>query len=270
MGKLNIRRMFVAGLLLSAATAGAEVDLDKLSDAERIELSRATEVWDPEPPVVDATIDDAPSDAILLLGGGDLSAWESTEGGAAPWQFKNGVLTVKPSSGDIRTIESFCDIQLHLEWKTPTLVEGLEGQQRYNSGIFLQNRYEIQVLDSYRNPTYGNGQAGSLYKQVAPLVNASRPPGHWQVYDIIFTAPRFDGDQLLSRGSVTVLHNGVVVQNHVEIQGTTEWIGPPRTEPHGCAPLRLQDHGNPVSFRNLWVRKLGLGLLAETPGIGQQ
>lgn len=256
MGTVNNGLILFPSLLLTAAAAVAEVDVDTLSDAERIELSRATEVWDSEPPVVDSPEDSAPSDAILLLEGRELSAWESTGGGAAPWQFDNGVLTVKPSSGDIRTTETFCDIQLHMEWKTPTLVEGLEGQQRYNSGVFLQDRYEIQVLDSYRNRTYGNGQAGSLYKQVAPLVNASRPPGQWQVYDIIFTAPRFDGDQLESRGYVTVLHNGVLVQNHVEIQGTTEWIGPPRTEPHGCAPLRLQDHGNPVSFRNLWVRKL--------------
>lgn len=256
MGNLNSLPTIFACLLLTAAAAVAEVDVDKLSDAERIELSRATEVWDPEPPVVESPAGGAPSDAVLLLGGGDLSAWESADGGAAPWPFEDGVLTVKPSSGDIRTTESFCDFQLHMEWKTPTMIEGMEGQQRYNSGIFLQDRYEIQVLDSYRNRTYGNGQAGSLYKQVAPLVNASRPPGEWQVYDIIFTAPRFDGDELVSRGYVTVLHNGVVVQNHVEIQGTTEWIGPPRTEPHGCAPLRLQDHGNPVSFRNLWVRKL--------------
>jgi len=256
MGNLMKLGIVAGSFFLTALASGTELDYSKLSDAERIKLSRATEVWGPEPRVVEPGADAAPSDAIALLGDDGLGAWESVNGGAAPWIFQNGIVTVKPSSGDIRTRESFCDIQLHLEWRTPTAVEGLEGQQRYNSGIFLQDRYEIQILDSYGNRTYGNGQAGALYKQVAPLVNAMRPAGEWQTYDIIFTAPRFDGQELVAKGRVTVLHNGVLVQNYVEIQGTTEWIGPPKVVPHGCAPLRLQDHGNPVSFRNIWVRKL--------------
>ncbi len=265
MGNFLSRTTLIGSMLAALASAAlssaelthaADVDYSKLSDAERIELSRATEVWGPEPRVVEARVGAAPSDAIELLASGDLDAWESVSGDSAPWMLENGVLTVKPASGDIRTRQSFCDVQLHLEWRTPTVVAGMAGQQRYNSGVMLQDRYEIQILDSYRNPTYANGQAGALYKQVPPLVNAMRPPGEWQSYDIIFTAPRFDGEALVSKGYLTVLHNGVLLHNHVEIQGTTEWIGPPKVVPHGCAPLRLQDHGNPVSFRNIWVREL--------------
>ena len=132
----------------------------------------------------------------------------------------------------------------------------MEGQQRNNSGVFLQQRYEVQVLDSYESKTYANGQAASIYKQTIPLVNATRPPEQWQEYDIIFTAPRFDDETLKTPGYITVLHNGVVVQNHVEIQGKTEWIGEPSYEAHGCAPIQLQDHSNEVSFRNIWIRKI--------------
>ena len=256
MGNLTKAAGFAFSILTSVAIHAADVDYSKLSDAERIELSRATEIWGPEPSAVTTRDGAAPSDAIALLADKDLSAWESANGGPAEWKFKQGVLTVKPAAGDIRSKESFCDMQLHLEWKVPTEHEGMVGQQRYNSGIFIQERYEIQILDSYQNPTYSNGQAGSLYKQVPPLVNAMRPSGQWQTYDIIFTAPRFEKDELVAKGHITVLHNGVVVQNHQEIQGTTEWIGPPKVVPHGCAPIRLQDHGNPVSFRNIWVRKL--------------
>lgn len=216
-----------------------------------------TEVWEPVPAVVEAPADAPPSDAIILFSGKDGSEWQALEGGEMPWTIADGVMTVKPGAGDIKTRQSFCDVQLHLEWRTPTDVEGLESQQRNNSGVFLQQRYEVQILDSYQNKTYPNGQAGSVYKQHIPLVNAMRPPGEWQEYDILFTAPRFDGETLSSPGFVTVLHNGVVVQNHVEIQGKTEWIGSPSYEAHGCEPLQLQDHGNKVSFRNIWVRKLG-------------
>lgn len=185
-----------------------------------------------------------------------MSAWASVKGGDAKWDFANGELTVKPGAGDIKTKQGFCDVQLHVEWKVPQPEPGMEGQQRNNSGIFFQQRYEVQVLDSYNNATYPNGQAGSVYKQTIPLVNAMRAPGEWQEYDIIFKAPVFDGDLLESPGYVTVIHNGVVVQNHVEIQGTTEWIGAPKYKAHGCEPIQLQDHGNLVSFRNMWVREL--------------
>ena len=222
----------------------------------KIKESEKTEIWDPEPDVVSALPGQPPSDAIVLFNGNDLSAWVSAKGGDAPWQITDGAVTVVPRSGDIHSREAFCDVQLHLEWRTPVETEGLHSQQRGNSGVFFQRRYEIQVLDSYDNRTYANGQAASLYKQGIPLANATRAPGEWQTYDIVFTAPRFDGDSLASPGYVTVLHNGVLVQNHTEIQGGTVWIGQPAYEAHGCAPLRLQDHGNPVSYRNIWVRKL--------------
>ncbi|GAB3036540.1 3-keto-disaccharide hydrolase [Bowmanella dokdonensis] len=215
-----------------------------------------TEVWEPEPKIVTAPEDAPPSDAILLFAGTDLQQWESVNGGPVNWTVQNGVLTVKPGSGDIKTKAGFCDIQLHLEWQVPQPSEEMDGQQQNNSGVFLQQRYEIQILDSYQNRTYSNGQAGALYKQAIPLVNAMRAPGQWQTYDILFTAPRFDGKKLQSPGYITVLHNGVVVQHHTKIQGKTEWIGPPSYEAHGCAPLQLQDHGNKVSFRNIWVREL--------------
>jgi hypothetical protein len=177
-------------------------------------------------------------------------------GAAAQWSMVEGVLTVKPGAGDIRSKESFCDIQLHLEWRVANDRMDKEGQLRNNSGIFLQEMYEIQILDSYQNKTYPNGQAGAVYKQTIPLANATRPTGEWQEYDIIYKAPRFDGEKRLSAGYVTVLHNGVLLQNHTEIAGTTEWIGAPQVKAHGCLPLKLQDHGDSVSFRNMWVRKL--------------
>lgn len=220
------------------------------------ELAQKTEVWEPVPEVVSALPNAVPSDAIVLFDGTGTSAWESLKGGEVKWKSTNNVLTVAPGTGDIKTKQSFCDVQLHIQWKTPADVAGLEGQERNNSGIFFQQRYEIQILDSYQNKTYPNGQAASVYKQTIPLVNAMRPPGEWQVYDIIYRAPRFKDDQLETPAYVTVLHNGVLVQNHVEILGTTEWIGPPQYKAHGCAPLQLQDHSNPVSFRNIWVREL--------------
>ncbi|MFO1388228.1 DUF1080 domain-containing protein [Cellvibrio sp.] len=225
-------------------------------------LAEATEVWSPVPPVVTANENTPPSDAIVLFDGKSLSQWQAVEGGDAKWSVQNGSFTVVPKTGDIKTKESFCDVQLHVEWATPTKVTGDDGkeltsQARNNSGIFLQEQYEVQVLDSYNNKTYSNGQAGSIYKQHIPLVNPTRAPGVWQTYDIIFTAPKFSDDKkLISPSRATVLLNGVLVQNNVEIQGATGWIGKPVYTAHGCAPLRLQDHGNPVSFRNIWIRKL--------------
>ncbi|MFC4654951.1 DUF1080 domain-containing protein [Rheinheimera marina] len=227
----------------------------QLSEQEMHQLAAKTEVWQPVPAVVSAAEGAVPSDAIALLGA-DLSQWQSAKGGKADWSLQDGVLQVKPGSGDIETKQGFCDVQLHVEWKVDSDRMDKEGQGRNNSGIFLQSMYEIQVLDSYNNPTYPNGQAGSVYKQTIPLVNATRPAGQWQQYDIIYKAPRFDGDKRLSPGYVTVLHNGVLVQNHTEIAGTTEWIGPPQVKAHGCLPLKLQDHGDKVSFRNIWLRKL--------------
>lgn len=217
-----------------------------------------TEVWDPEPAVI--TPGDgasAPSDAIVLFDGSDLSAWQHLDGRDAEWTVSDGAVTVKPKTGDIQTRQSFGDVQLHLEWRTPAEVVSKD-QGRGNSGVFLQGLYEVQVLDSYNNRTYSNGQAASLYKQHIPLVNASRGPGEWQTYDIVFKAPRFDHDGgLLSPAFVTVFHNGVLVQNHVELEGPTLYRGYPEYSAHqDRLPLMLQDHGNPVSFRNIWIRIL--------------
>ncbi len=218
-----------------------------------------TEVWEPVPAVItpgNAT-NTAPSDAIVLFDGTNLSQWVSEkDGGAAPWVIKDGAMTVAPGKGGIKTKASFEDFQLHIEWRSPSKVKG-ESQGRGNSGIFLQSNYELQVLDNYNNKTYVNGQAGSLYKQAIPLVNACKKPGEWQTYDVIWTAPRFNDDgSLKSPARVTVLQNGVLVQNNTELKGKTLYIGKPFYEKHGALPLALQDHGDLVSYRNIWIRKL--------------
>ncbi len=217
-----------------------------------------TELWEPQVKVVTpATATTAPSDAIVLFDGKNASQWVSAkDGSAAKWEVKDGILTVAKGTGDIRTKEEFTDFQLHIEWRSPEKIEGI-GQGRGNSGIFLQDRYELQILDSYQNRTYSNGQAGSIYKQGSPLANAMKKIGEWQTYDLIYTAPRFKDDStLFSPARVTVLHNGIVVQNNFEIKGNTEYIGLPMYKAHGKAPIRLQDHNNPVSYRNIWLRKL--------------
>lgn len=249
-------KTMTATLALLAIPAAAQ-DAAQPTEAERRAQSEVTEIWTPEPARVETPEGQPPSDAVILFDGGDLDAWESVNDGPAEWTIRDGAMHVARGSGDIRTTESFCDVQLHVEWRAPPNDEGHDGQDRGNSGVFLQERYEVQVLDSHENPTYANGQAGSIYKQHIPLVNASRAPEEWQSYDIIFEAPIFDEDGSLRREAhVTVLHNGVVVQNHVRIQGATEWIGYPAYEAHDCAPIRLQDHDADVSFRNIWVRPL--------------
>lgn len=227
------------------------------AQVSRAEQAAITELWQPVPEVVTAGVKGgAPSDAVVLFDGEDLDAWQSVRGGNAPWRIEGEHFTVAPGSGDIRTKAVFSDLQLHLEWRTPERVES-ESQGRGNSGVFLMDRYEVQVLDSFNNATYPNGQAASVYKQHIPLVNASRGPGEWQSYDIVFMAPRFNAKgRLLAPATVTVLHNGVLVQNHVVLHGPTEYVGEPNYEAHGPAPLRLQDHGNTVSYRNIWVRPL--------------
>ncbi len=243
------------GLLTQASTAIAAEQ--PLSREEILKRADVTAVWQPVPPLVSPGIGGAPpSDAVVLFEGRDLDAWQSRSGDAAGWTVSDGVMTVVPGSGDILTRQAFGSVQLHLEWRAPREIEG-EGQGRGNSGIFFMDRYEVQVLDSYDNPTYPNGQAASIYKQHIPLVNASRAPGEWQSYDIIFTAPEFGASGRPVRPAhVTVLHNGVLVQHHVPLHGPTLFIGKPQYEPHGKAPIRLQDHSNPVSFRNVWVREL--------------
>ncbi len=218
----------------------------------------ATEVWNPVPRVVTPGQGmQPPSDAIVLFDGTHWKEWQSArDNSAVNWTLGDGAGTVKPGAGDIITRRSFGDIQLHLEFRTPELVKG-EGQGRGNSGVYLQNRYEVQVLDCYENRTYSNGQTGAIYKQTLPLVNACRKPGEWQSYDILFTAPRFNADGiLLTPACITVIHNGVVIQLNTEIKGPTEYIGLPVYQAHGKAPLKLQDHGDLVSYRNVWVREL--------------
>jgi hypothetical protein len=212
-----------------------------------------------EPPIVTPgrTSADPPSDAIVLFNGHDLSRWRSDGGAPAKWIVRDGYVEVAPGTGDIETADKFGDVQLHIEWATPAVVKG-EGQERGNSGVFLMGHYEVQVLDSYDNKTYYHGPAGSVYKQYAPLVNASRKPGEWQTYDIIFHAPKFDEQgKVVDRARVTVLHNGVLIQNNVEIYGNTYHDRPALYTAHAAEePLRLQDHGNPLRYRNIWIRRL--------------
>lgn len=199
-----------------------------------------------------------PSDAVVLFDGTSLAPWVSLSGSAPKWIVKDGVLECAKNSGYIRTVQAFGDCQLHIEWAAPTPPEG-KSQGRGNSGVFLMGLYEVQVLDSYENITYADGQAAAAYGQYPPLVNASLPPGQWQTYDILFTRPRFNerGD-MTSPARFTVLHNGVLVQHNVELVGPTGWL---KRDPYHAhtdkLPLSLQDHGNPVRYRNLWVRELG-------------
>jgi Domain of Unknown Function (DUF1080) len=227
----------------------------------------STEQWTPIPPMVHPGVGTAPpSDAIILFGGGNLDAWLSTnDHGVARWQVKEGVVTVVKSAGNIETRQHFQNYQLHLEWRIPRGIAG-EGQARGNSGLFLASTgpgdagYEIQILDSWNNPTYVNGQAASLYKQSPPLVNASRPPGQWQSYDVVWTAPMFAaGGELKSPAYVTLLHNGILVQNHTPLTGETVFTGKPFYRPYERAAVKLQAHGDPsapISFRNIWIREL--------------
>lgn len=205
-----------------------------------------------EPKVVTADPANPPSDAVVLFDGKSMAAWE----GGDKWIVKDGCATAA-GLYLIHSKQAFGDCQLHLEWATPEKIEG-HGQERGNSGIFLMGLYEVQILDSYKNPTYFDGQAAAIYKQHPPLVNATRKPGEWQTYDILFEAPRFDKqDKLVRPAFITVLHNGVLVQNHFQVQGTTAWDAPPKYTAHAAKlPLALQYHGNPVRFRNIWVREL--------------
>ncbi|MFH6602885.1 DUF1080 domain-containing protein [Maribacter algicola] len=220
-----------------------------------------TEYYEPKVPVVTPNAKGAaPSDAIVLFDGSDLDAWiSSNDSTAAPWHLnKNGSMTVKDKTGNIQTKQNFGDIQLHIEWKSPAEVRR-EGQNRGNSGIFLNGIYEIQVLDNNDNDTYVNGQVGSIYKQGPPLAMASVPSGEWNTYDIIYHMPEFNADGgKIKSATVTVLHNGILIQDHTEIKGTTPYIGWPKNDPHGKGPLMLQDHGDNsrVSYRNIWVREL--------------
>ncbi len=227
-------------------------------NAQQQKNPESTEIWEPVPPVVtpgEGT--QAPSDAIILFDGKNLDQWQNSKGAAAEWTLAEGAVTVKPQTGTIQTKRGFGDCQLHVEFREPTVITG-DGQGRGNSGIFLQGLYEVQVLDCYNNKTYSNGQTASLYKQHIPLINACKKPGEWQTYDIIYTAPRFgESGRVITPGYVTIIHNGVLAQNHVALWGTTEYIGSPKYSKHDLKlPIVLQDHGNLVSFRNIWIREL--------------
>ncbi len=221
-----------------------------------------TEIWEPVPPKVNPNQQNgAPSDAIILFDGSNLDAWESAkeEAGEAAWTLNgDGSMTVKDKSGDIQTKQSFGSVQLHLEWRSnPDNTQ--TNQNRSNSGVFLQNRYEVQILDNNDNPTYVNGMVGSIYKQSIPLAMAAKPTGEWNTYDIIFHAPEFDSEGNKTKSAtLTVLLNGVLIQDHFELEGTTEYIGWPKNDAHGPAPIKLQDHQDQsgVSYRNIWVREL--------------
>ena len=226
-----------------------------------------TEVWTPVPKVVTPGTTNAapPSDAIVLFGGRNLDEWVTTADTAKPagWIVRHGVMTVNKKAGDIETKRKFTNYQIHLEWRIPPGITGT-GQVRGNSGLYVgatpDGGYELQILDSYRNSTYVNGQAGSVYKQSIPLANAMRKPGEWQAYDVIWTAPTFNADgSLKSPAYLTAIHNGVLIQNHVQLKGDTKYIGAPEYKAHGALPIRLQAHGDPsppISFRNIWVREL--------------
>ncbi len=196
----------------------------------------------------------APSDATVLFSGADLAQWSMTR---KPWKVENGYVEVVAGAGDIRTKDTFGDVQLHVEWATPSVVRG-SSQGRGNSGIFLQGRYEVQVLDSFENPTYADGQAGAIYGQWPPLVNPVRKPGDWQAYDIVFEAPRFADGKLVKPAFFTVFLNGVLLHHHKEVMGPTVHRAlASYAAPHGDDSLVLQDHQDPVRYRNIWIRRLG-------------
>jgi 3-keto-disaccharide hydrolase len=263
--------VFLALLIMSSAvTAGpsAQTPAPQAGAAAGQAKPADTEVWEPVPKIVTpgATNTAPPSDAIVLFDGTNLDQWVATKDKSpAGWTVADGLLTVNKATGNIETKRSFKNYQLHIEWRIPEGVTGT-GQARGNSGVFLASTgpgdagYEVQIMDSYENKTYVNGQAGSVYKQGIPLANASRKPGEWQAYDIVWTAPTFNADgSVKTPANVTVFHNGVLVQNHFELKGETVYIGKPAYKKYDTAPIKLQAHGDPsppISFRNIWVREL--------------
>lgn len=243
------KQFFLLFLVTIAATLSAQITDPK-----------ATEFYEPVPPKVQAApvTTPPPSDAIVLLGeGADAVEWTNAAGGPVEWTKEGDALVVKPGTGDIKTRRTFGDVQLHVEWRSPN-EPGKEGQQRGNSGVFFHERYEVQILESNGSDTYTNGQAASIYKESPPLVNATSEMGDWNSYDIVFSSPVFNDDGMVIRPAhVTVLHNGVLVQNHWEIEGTTAYIGLHKYTAHPeTGSIKLQDHGNPVAYRNIWVREL--------------
>ena len=241
-------------ILAAAGTCSAQVDPKwKIHDMDR----PAPAAVSPGAAGAQESSGKAPSDAVALFDGKDLSQWTQKDGSAPKWKVENGYFEVVPKTGELHSKEAFGDCQLHVEFAEPSPAKG-EGQDRGNSGVFLMGLYEIQVLDSYQTKTYADGQAAAVYGQYPPLVNASRPPGQWQTYEIIFHGPRFDAAGKLTRPArVTVLHNGVLVQDNVELTGpTAHHARPPYTQTPEKLPLALQDHNHPVRYRNIWIRNL--------------
>lgn len=257
-----MKRFFLPAALLVSAAAHAQTQPQAKPED--------TEVYEPVPKVVAAmpNLAPPPADAVVLFNGKDLSQWVTTEDRNAPakWKVSGGILTVDKTAGNIETKQSFTNYQLHLEWRVPANITGT-GQARGNSGLFLASigkgdlGYELQILDSYNNKTYVNGMAGSIYKQRVPLANPCRKPGEWQSYDVVWLAPTFKADGTVATPArVTVIFNGIVVQNNVELAGPTQYIGPAAyRQAHGASPIKLQSHGDksePDSFRNIWIREL--------------
>src|SRR5579863_5450727 len=251
-------------IILTALMAGSLL----MAKAQEKAKPEDTEIWEPIPKVVTpgTHLGDAPSDAIVLFDGKNLDEWvQNSDGSPAKWDVHDGIMTVNKKYSNIETKRKFTNYQLHIEWREPTDLEG-EGQARGNSGVFLASigkgdaGYELQVLDNYDNKTYVNGMAGSLYKQAIPLANPSRPPGEWQTYDVVWTAPTFNSDgSLKTPAYATVFFNGVVVENHFQLKGETLYIGHPYYKAYTSAPIKLQAHGDksePISFRNIWIREL--------------
>lgn len=277
---MRITCLWVAGLMLGASVYAQDIPTPDWNELNKTEPWKVTELYKEVPRVTPGTGIGAPSDAIVLFDGKNLEKWQQAQFGSpvdmtgfaamipllksdfrganAGWKVASGELEVVPGNGAIATKEVFGDVQLHIEWLAPKMPPDKTGQQGGNSGVIFMGMYEVQVLNSYDNPTYSNGQAASVYKQFIPLVNASRPAEQWQMYDIIFMAPRFsDKGTLVSPARVTVLHNGVLVQNNVELLGPTCFIGTPYYIAHPAElPLVLQDHGDKMKFRNIWARKI--------------
>jgi len=256
------RRFGFRFIILCAAELSVQTVCLAQPDPSWLEHDRARPlppVITPATPSTQEMAGKAPSDATVLFDGKDLSQWVSMEGNPTKWITRDSYMECVKGSGYVRTLQNFGDCQLHIEWATPTPAEG-EGQGRGNSGVFFGlDRYEVQVLDSYGNKTYSDGSAGAIYGQYPPLANACLPPGQWQTYDIVYTAPRFDAEgKLHSSARITALHNGVLIHDNVPLTGPTSWLerAPYRAHPEK-QPLSLQDHGNPVRFRNIWVRELG-------------
>jgi len=256
-----------AGLAATIGTCAAEQTAEKGEKLMYVETDTGRwlvhDMNRPAPPVIEpgSASTEAPSDAIVPFDGteADLSKWTADDGGPAKWVVRDGYMEPVKDSGPVNTKQQFGSCQLHVEFATPEKVKG-RGQERGNSGVFLQGIYEVQVLDSYKNRTYSDGQCAALYGRAVPLVNACRKPGEWQSYDIIYHRPVFKGKRVVRKATFTVLHNGVLVHDHVELEGGTDWRGPhaiSEYRPHGDeGPIMLQDHGNPVKYRNIWIRKL--------------